>query len=227
MGTEAVWIPAAIAALGAGVGAYTTHKAASEQDDLAAQGIRDQSRSQRQANESINSELGSLEASNPDAERQKALDEYLSTLRANRAQAGGGTPLSGASDEYRTDASTTSAGIQNYGEKYADILSRIFAPQRQREQEGYSVARTGSDVTGIARDASGNDFVNRLRISAAQPNPWILAGGELAQGVGSSMAMNAGAAQDAMIDNMKRTGYDPVTRTPVARAPVPRKGPFA
>lgn len=192
MGTEAVWAPYLIAALGAGAGAYNTYDTARRQDRVAAQGITQQAGRQRQVDARLNQEMGVLEASSPEAERGKALDEFLQQLRANRGAATGGVAVPGGSDRYQTDVNASQADIGNYGTRAAGILSRISAPGRQRTNEAISAGRTAADVGVIGRSASGDEFLNQLRYGNTVRNPGIDAFGQVAQGAGSAMATRTG-----------------------------------
>lgn len=188
MGTEAAWVPAVIAAVGAATSAYTTKKAADNQDQIAAEGIRAQGARQLQADQRINEELKAMEGSNPDAERQKSLDDYMATLQEAKAQRAGDTNVAQAGSRYQADQKTSQAGIQNFGAKAADILSRIAATNNQRRNESIDIARMNSDVGGISRDAGADAFLTNLKYNAQRPNPWGLAAGQVAQGVAQGMA---------------------------------------
>lgn len=193
MGTEAAWVPYAVALLAAGGSAYNTKKTADDQDAVAARGIREQAARQKEADARVNEELGALEESNPDAERQKAMNDYLTQLRANRAQVEGGGRVPGASDEYQRDIATSKADIGNYGEKLSGVLSRIRGPLEQRRNEAYGRARTSSDIEGVARNAEGDDWLNRLRLSRVRRNPWIDAAAAAGMAYAGASAGAAGA----------------------------------
>jgi hypothetical protein len=68
----------------------------------------------------------------------------------------------------------------------------------------------GSDVAGVAREASGDAFLNRLRLSGIQRDPWMDAAGEVAQTAGAGIAANAGAADGQLQGQMTRAGYERV-----------------
>lgn len=211
MGTGAFWVPALISAVGAGAGAYETRRVAKKQDALAAEGIRQQSMRQREADARISQELGALERSSPEAERAKALDDYVAQLRATRANAAGGGAVPGASDRYQTDEAGARADIQNFGEKVAGTLARINAPGFQRQREGFGINRLGGDIGGISRAAQGDDFLTQLRLSRVGRNPWVDAAAQGLQGLGQGMAGRAAAPASAARRPLMQQpgGFDP------------------
>lgn len=182
MGTEAFWIPAAIAALSAGASAYQTHEVAKDQDQAAAQGIKSQQAKQREIDSRANQEITALEGSSPEDERAAAMEKYMQQLRSARGNMEGGGNVPGASERYQQDVVTSKASIGNFGDKIADILSRVQSAGDQRRNEGYSFGRMGSDVATTAREAQGADFLNRLRMNGIQRNPWVDAGAQTLQG---------------------------------------------
>ena len=186
MGTEAFWIPAAIAAVGAGAGAYADNRAAKRAEDISQRGIQKQSLRQREADQRVNDSLSGLEASSPDAARQESLDGFLKMLRANKGQAGGASTVGG--DRFKEDTNAASAAIKNYGGQRADNLSRITAPGTQRVNENVAVNRTNSDIEGIARNARADAWLNQLKLQSVRADPWIKAGGQFMTGLGAGMA---------------------------------------
>jgi hypothetical protein len=55
-------------------------------------------------------------------------------------------------------------------------------------------------------------------MSGIQRDPWIDAGGEIAQGIAGGMAANAGAADGQLMGQMTRSGYE---RVPAKAAGAP------
>lgn len=201
MGLEAstiAYLGLALSAAGAGASAYNTNRTAAQQDQEAARGINAQAQKQRQIDERVSQEIGALENSSPEDERKLALDKYLSQLRTARGNASGDLGAAPEGSRYGADVATSQAGIQNFGEKVAGILARIGAARDQRLNEGYAIGRMGSDTASIAREAQGQDFLNRLRLGNIRRNPWIDAGSSVLQGIGSGMALNGGAADEAL-----------------------------
>jgi len=188
MGTEAAWVPLVISAIGAGASAYNQHNVAKQQKEEATNLMVGQQKKQKIADERINQELTDLSSSNPEAERQKALDGFLSMLRANSSQATGGeSPVTGSA-RFATDSAASKGAIQDYGTGRADTLSRIVAPTRQRTNEAVNVGRMQDDVSGVARDANAERFLSELRMQSIRPNEWIDAGAGILKGAGAGMA---------------------------------------
>lgn len=224
-GTVAL-IASLLSTAGAGYNQYRTAKNA---EDEALQGMNAQRVKQRQIDERLNAGIDDLEQSTPEDEQAASLDAYLSQLRANRAGTEGiSTP--GVS-RYGQDTAASQAGVQNYGQKVAGILSRLDATRDQRRNEGFGISRMATDVQGTARDASGEAFLNRLRMSQIQPNRWLDAGAGVLSGVASGAASYAGSQPsnyEVMAGQMANVGRQPVssfggggTRLSAGRIPQP------
>lgn len=218
MGLEAgtiALIGMALSAAGAGATAYDAKRTADAQDSAAAQGIRNQAAKQREMDERVNTEIGALEGSNPDDERAASLEKFMQTLRSARGNMEGNLGAAPAGSRYGQDVDQSKAAIGNFGEKAAGILSRIRAAGDQRQNEGFAINRMGSDVAGTAREASGQDFLDRLRLGGITGNPWTQAAGQIAKGAGSGMVGYAGS-----MDPMRGLGDIPITtsRIPVGAA---------
>lgn len=193
MGTEALWVPAVIAAVGAGANAVNQRNVAKKTDQIAAQGIRTQGQHQRDIDARVNEELAALNRSTPEGERAAALDAYTSQLQRGRAEAEGGLTGIAGSNRFQTDQAAAKTAVGNYGEQIANIASRIDAPTRQREREGISARRTASDVAGIGRKAEADDYINRLLQQSVRGNDALSILGPVAQGVAAGMSANAGS----------------------------------
>lgn len=193
MGAE-ILIPLALAAAGTGVDMYNTKRTNDKRDDLAVQGLKRQQEHQRNADARVSQQIGALEQSSPEASRDQALTGYLEQLRAQRGAATGGVQnVPGASKRYAADVDTNQAAIGNYGQRVAGTLSRIQAAGRQRQQEGIGTGRMMADVAGIARNASGDDTVNRMRVAGVQANPWLTALSGVLKAAGMAYGATAGA----------------------------------
>lgn len=199
MGLEATtlaYIGMALAAAGSGAQAYSARETAKSQDQAAARGIKNQQAKQREIDSRVDQSIGALERSGPEDERAASLDQYMAQLRSSRAQANGSdVPITGG--RYGEDVEASQAAIGNYGEKVAGLLSRIRAASDQRTNEGYDIGRMGSDVAGTARNASGQAFIDQLRLRGITQNPWVTAAGDVAKGAGSAMVARAGTMPDA------------------------------
>jgi hypothetical protein len=192
MGTEAFWIPAVLAASGAGVDMYNTKKTADKRDDIALAGLKKQGAHQRDADARITQELNAMEASTPEDERKASLDQYLTQLRSAKASAHGAAGGPGGS-RFKDDSRTAKAGIDNFGQRVAGTVSRIGAAGKQRQGERISAGRTAADVGLIGRNSSGDAAVNRMKMDAVQLNPWLQALGIALKAAGVGMGA-AGAA---------------------------------
>lgn len=192
MGTEALWIPAVMAAVGTGIQAKESSDTAKEQDEIAAQNVRTQGEKQREANARVSEEITSLQNSSPEASQKAATDAFMEQLNATRAQAQGGETVGAVSDAYNTDSAKASADIDQYGQTKAGVLGRISAAGRQRQDEAISANRASTDLGLIASKAAGEDFLGQLRLSQAQNNPWTMAAGQAISGAGSGMASSGG-----------------------------------
>jgi hypothetical protein len=193
MGTEALWVPAVIAAVGAGVQAKESHDTLKEQDEAAAQGIRTQAGRQREADARVAQEVDKLGQSTPEDSQREATNAFMEQLRRTRAQAHTGESVGAVSDAYNADSADASAAVDKYGANRAGVLGRINAPGLQRTAETVSRLRAGSELGQIARNASGDDFINQLRMSQIRANPWVMAGGQVMQSYGQSAAASSGA----------------------------------
>ena len=200
MGTEAFWIPVALAAAGTGVDYYAGQKAASERDRVLAGGIKRQRQRQSEADARVNQELDARAASNPDDERKASMEQFMAQLKRARGPAGGTGDVPTASNRYEADSAGAKAGIQNFGMRRADTASRIAAPIRQRTGESISGGRTGADVGLIGRKARGDDYVTQLKASSITEDPWLKALGialraaGMAYGVGGAAGATGGAS---------------------------------
>lgn len=219
MGTESLWVPLAISALSAGGAVYNQQDQAHKAQDIADNTIRMQQTKQHQADDVLNANVDRMKASTGDAERQASLDGFLSQLRANATQQGGSSGVPGtASARAKGDAAAGTVAIQGYGTNRADILSRIMGPTVQRMHENQMTARAGSDVSGIARDASGQAWLDQLRQQKNVLNPWISAASQLGNGVAQGMASSGWGTPDPKLEvpqiTAQRMSYVPPALRP-------------
>jgi len=187
MGIEtAAAIGLALSAAGAGATAYNAHQTAKQQDEVAAQGIRQQASRQRDLDSRVNQEVKNVQASNPDAERQKSTADFLAALRRRPDVAGG---IGGAtSGRYAEDSADAGGEVEDFGRRAADSLARIQSPLQQRQNETQGFSRLATDIGSVARNASGDQFLNQLRQRSIAGNPLVEGLGQLATGAGSALA---------------------------------------
>lgn len=197
MGTEALWVPLLMSAASAGVGAYSANQTAQKQDNIAAQGIRNQQARQREADALVNNTIRQTQESNPEGDRESSLKQYLKQLQMTTTNANGPGQVGGVSDRYKEGTSGAAADIASYGNKYADIFSRLDAPNMQRQREGISFSRLASDINPIAQASQSDQFLNNLRLQSVRPNPWlqILQGGLAGAASGGAFTPSATAAK--------------------------------
>ncbi len=207
-GAEAAWVPAAIAAVGAGATAYSTDEARKQKDEALLAGMETQSLRQDEADAAVNAQLEQLKTSNSEAERAQAADAFVSQLRKSRAQAEGASTAGATSDAFKRDTATAAQDVSQFGTKAANVLARINAPIQQRQREGVQTGRLGQQLSVISRNAGGDDFLTQLRAGQARPNPWVAAGGEVAQGVGQGMASNGYGQQQKPVKFNPKTAGD-------------------
>lgn len=212
MGTEAIWIPLVLAAAGGTASAVNARNVAKKNEQIQARGIAAQARRQEQADARISDEIRAQNASTPEEERAEALGQFTDTLRNAKASAEGGGDVPMGSDRYQTESVDAKADIQDYGGKLADIVSRINAPLRQRENEAQSRNRTASDVAGIARNAEGDAWLTQLMASSVTPNTGLSIAAPLLQGAASATAggMGPGPASSASLAQGQRAGMQSV-----------------
>lgn len=192
MGTEALWVPAVIAAVGSGIQAKEAHDVAKDQDEAAAQGIRTQAGRQREADARVQQEVDKIGASSPEESQREATDAFMQQLQRTRSQARGGESVGAVSDAYTTDSAAATKAVDQYGANRAGVLGRISAPGLQRTAETVSRLRAGSDLGQIGRNAAGDQFLNQLRMSQISANPWMMAAGQALQSYGQSSAASSG-----------------------------------
>ncbi|MBB3802058.1 hypothetical protein FHR47_002306 [Xanthomonas arboricola] len=183
MGTEAVWIPAVLAAVG-GTASYVDQKRqADKQDDILGAQIRQQSSRQDEADQAVNQLLADRSTSDASAERGNAASQYLQQVRAAQGAASGGLRQAGAvSDAYQQSSNDAALGIADYGANVAKLMARIDAPQQQRQREAIQSAQLGSDLGLIGRRASADDFLAKIKLQGVRSNPWLAAAGQAASG---------------------------------------------
>lgn len=164
--TAALGLSAALAAAGAGLQYQNTQSTAKKQDRALAESLRSKAGIQRKADEKVAQEVEKLKGSRSDDERRKALDSYSEQLRRNKGKVEGGLTPNYGSDAFREGAAATAAGVQQYGDETAGLMSRIDAPTMQRQGEAFGYGNLATDLNLIAREGSGQAFLDELRLRA-------------------------------------------------------------
>lgn len=208
MGTEAIWVPLALAAVGAGTQYYNTQQTEKRQDNQLAANIRGQARRQEEADAEVNEEISRLEKSSAADERAGRLQQYFQTIGRNRRDVQGGiTPGIGGA-QFQGDADKAAAALDAYGGGQASLASRIDAPLVQRQGEGFGYGNLATDLSRIGREIAGQAFVDQVKLQRIRRDPWLDAAGSTLQGAGQGMASGA----------FTNSTVGPVTRQPI---PIP------
>ena len=172
-----------------------------------------QSRRQQDADRRVNDEIAQLETSTAADDRAQRLGQYMQQLQRGQRQALSGlnSPIGGAT--FQADAGAARAGADNAAATTAGLMSRIDAPQLQRQQEAFGYGKLATDLDMEARASRGQQFIDQLRLRQIRRRPEVdlLAG--LATAAGGSMA-GGGAANAASGPRMGANfygSYDPLT----------------
>lgn len=197
-------VPLALAGGSAAASGINTRNTARRQDRALATRIRNQAQHQQQADARIADTLGMLAASNPQADRANALEQYVSILRANR---GGFDDLGGPGGRVPrafVEASTQAMADAHAGNMLrADQLAVQEAAGRMRDREATAQMRLASDLGMLARAARGRAGLDDMRARSIQRNPWLDA---LSQAMGG-MAMSGVGARAPTPTMAQATGW--------------------
>lgn len=194
------FIPIALAVAGTALQQSENERVIRKQDEATAQGLLSQSKRQQEADRRVNDEVVSLENSGAADERAQRLGQYMTQLQRGRRQAVAGleAPFGGAAFQADTGAART--GADAAAQTTAGLMSRIDAPQLQRQGEAFGYGRLATDIDMAARESRGQQFIDQMRLRAIRRRPEmdLLAGGLTAaggaMGGGGGMGTIAGAA---------------------------------
>lgn len=180
------WVATAVATATALAGAYQTNKVADKQDNIAAQGIRQQGENQRKVNKRLNQTLDETAKSRPGDAKKKANDGFLQAIQA--AMGGANQNLSGNSalGEFNDGAEQASWQAQDYAGNIAGLLSRVDGGTQQRQAEGNLLGDFSMDANRIGGDIQGDAFLNNLRMKGVRRSPYL----DAAIGAGNAYAAN-------------------------------------
>jgi hypothetical protein len=217
MGTEAFWVPAAIAAVGAGAQGVNQMQANKRASNSEVQSIIDQQQYRQQANDQVKNLTQQVATNSPQQIASKETGDFVNTLRKNAAgsAAPGATsssandtnfgapvsampPAAGASSRYKSDTAASQKQVQQYGNTYATEMGNIDAAVRQRQNEGLALNTLGTNLNTLGAESYTKNFVDQLRSQAAgQANPWVGLFSNMLQKGASAYAMNAGGPPPA------------------------------
>jgi hypothetical protein len=140
------------------------------------------------AGERVGKQVEELKASTKDAGHQdeiKLQSDFMDALRRSQLSGGGAgldnTP-GATSDQYNADAATARGTNAAGNRAAATTLARIDAPFMQRVRETTSGMRLNTDLSRLANEGQGQDFLSRLRSSLITPNAGLEATGDLLNG---------------------------------------------
>ena len=209
MGAAAPVIPYVVAALAAGAQYKNTQDTARRQDEQAAQGILSQSRIQKKADSRVDQTVQQLEGSTSADAKAARLDDYMNTLRANKASLTRGlTPTIGGA-AFQADSSNAAAGTQDFASKTAGLMARMDAPGVQRQQEGFDYGNLATDLGQIGRQSQGQSFLDQLKLNAIRRNAKIdLAAGLANAYAGSAMGSSGAANYNGGAGNVANVGVN-------------------
>jgi len=206
-------VPIAIMAAGALAQQSENDRVIRKQDQETAQGLLNQSRRQQEADRRVNDEIAQLETSTAADDRAQRLGQYMQQLQRGQRQALSGlnSPIGGAT--FQADAGAARAGADNAAATTAGLMSRIDAPQLQRQQEAFGYGKLATDLDMEARASRGQQFIDQLRLRQIRRRPEVdlLAG--LATSAGGAMAGGGGgfAAAAPRAGANFYGSYDPLT----------------
>jgi hypothetical protein len=212
MGTEAFWVPAVVAALGAGANAVNTSNANKRSQNAEVQSINDQQQYREQANSQIKNLTQQIAQNDPQKIAAQETGNFVNTLRKNAAGSAtpGATgtaqndtnfgapvsampPAAGASSRYKSDAAKAQGEVQQYGQTYANEIGNIDAAVRQRQNEGLAMQTAGANLNTLGAESYTKNFVDQLRAqTAGQANPWVGLFSSMLQKGAGAYAQNAG-----------------------------------
>lgn len=191
MGTEAFWVPAALAAVSTGANYANQRNAANRQDQAEATAIRNQDAIRQQGVGQVQKTIQAIAGDSPTQLAGKATGDYVSQLRRNAAgatQGGsttGGTQTFGqstsalapdvvGSKEYQNDKASAQKQVSDYGNTYAGEMGTLDAATRMRQNEGLLQENLGTGLNVLGAKSFGQNFVDQLRAqTAGQANPWV------------------------------------------------------
>lgn len=193
------WVMVGIALVGAAANVYNTQQTAKKQDRALAAKITQQGKKQDMANAKIAEALAQQQGSDSADEQAAAMENYMTTLRGGQQASGLNNGPGGFSDEYRQGVAQAEGAVNAYGGQRADILSRMDAPRLQRMNEGILFDNLANELRMIGREASGDAYLDDLRIRGIVRDPWIDAFSQVATSYGRGAAGNAANAADYSI----------------------------
>ena len=185
-----------LAATGAGTNMMNQRAALKEQDRQTARGLRTQSDIQRQSSRRAMEQVEDIAGSRGVNEQRELGAAYLDALRRSQGGVDEAMPAVGAANpRYAEHVAAQQGALGQEMQGRAGRMSVLDGAAMQRQREGQRMGRTASDLAQFNDQSKAQDYLTRLRVAAAQPNPWVSGISQLMQGVGTAMALApAGAA---------------------------------
>ena len=191
MGTEAFWIPAAIALASSGAQYANTTQANQRQDTAEAAAIANQQAIRQKGTAEVNKTVQDIAKSDPNQIAGKATAQYVDQLRRNSAGSSSPSatsalaPVAGGSSRYNADKASAQEAVQSYGNQKATEMGDLDAAVRQRQNEGLEMSTLNTNLHPLGAQSDAQNFVDQLRSSVAgRPNPML----SLFAGLGSNTA---------------------------------------
>jgi hypothetical protein len=182
-----------VAGAGQGVKAFNDWNTSRDIDKAVGLSIKNRGRIQDKIDTRLFDEINTLRGSDPEAERTKAMGEFMSQFAAAQGNFAGDAGAPAGGERAQEMAGDNAAALSKYGRREADVTSRIAAPMRTRLNEGLSMGRAGSDIDLLIRRMSGQTFLDKLRIERkSRKNPWLDMLGEAMIGAGQAMGGGGG-----------------------------------
>jgi len=176
MGTEAFWVPAAIAAVSSGAQYANQRQAQKRQEAVQIENIRDQEQMRQKAAGQARALTEQIGKNTPDQLEAKSTGEYVNQLRKNAGGKDTSTSgaTAGASSRFQSDSARAEGEASDEANQYAGTLSKIDSAVRQRQNEGQAMNTLSTNLSTIGAESWARNFVNQLRAQAAGvANPWV------------------------------------------------------
>jgi hypothetical protein len=175
MGTEALWIPVVLAAVGTGVQMYNTQQTEKRTNNAIAAQLAEQAAIDKKGQKLVSDELLKQQQSGPEKFRQNSLDQYMDQIIKTGGKANAGlNQVGGTSSAFKAGEKQAGADIFANSAATADSLSRIDAPGLQRMEEGLSFNRLGSDIGRVGAMSDSAKYLGDIQIRRASArDPWL------------------------------------------------------
>lgn len=196
MGTEALWIPLVASIVAGGAQYADARQQRKKANNVALQSLQQNSQRQKQADARTSQLLDETAASTPAAERKSLLSGFLGQLLQARPDSQAGIAAGGGGQAYARDAANAALGIDQQGQQFADLASRLDAPRYQRMREERGRANAGIDLRVIGGQQRDADRLTNTKLNGVQSNPWLQALAAVAGGVAKGGAGGGGGGNE-------------------------------